>query len=80
MIERLEGSIFVMVSIGVSVAMFGEFDVKALLVRSDVVMYCVKWDGRNCVRVWEDYFEWWRIQVCEILELVEVDELIVLVD
>ena len=64
-IKRPEGSIFVTASIGVSAAMAGELDAKALLARSDAAMYRAKRDGRNCVRVWEDYPEWRRSQARE---------------
>ena len=64
-IKRPEGSIFVTASIGVSAAMPGELDAKALLARSDAAMYRAKRDGRNCVRVWEDYPEWRRSQARE---------------
>ncbi len=64
-IQRAEGSIFVTASIGVSGAMPGELDAKALLSRADAAMYRAKRDGRNCVRVWEDYPEWRRSQVRE---------------
>ena len=61
-IKRPEGSIFVTASIGVSAALSGELDAKALLARADAAMYRAKRDGRNCVRVWEDYPEWQRSQ------------------
>ena len=64
-IERPEGSIFVTASIGVSAATPGELDAKALLARADAAMYRAKRDGRNCVRVWEDYPEWRRSQTRE---------------
>lgn len=64
-IERPEGSIFVTASVGVSVAKQGELDPQALLSRADAAMYRAKRDGRNCVRIWEDYPEWRRSQVRE---------------
>ena len=64
-IQRAEGSIFVTASIGVSGAIPGELDAKVLLSRADAAMYRAKRDGRNCVRVWEDYPEWRRSQARE---------------
>ena len=64
-IKRPERSIFLTASIGVSAAMPGEIDAKALLSRADAAMYKAKRDGRNCVRVWEDYPEWRRAKVRE---------------
>ena len=64
-IQRPEGSIFVTASIGVSGATPGELDAQALLSRADTAMYRAKRDGRNCVRVWEDYPEWRRSQMRE---------------
>ena len=61
-IQRPEGSVFVTASLGVSAAMPGELDAKALLARADAAMYRAKRDGRNAVRVWEDYPEWRRSQ------------------
>lgn len=52
-------------SIGVSAVVPGELDAKALLARADAAMYRAKRDGRNCVRVWEDYPEWRRTQARE---------------
>ena len=71
-IERPEGSIFVTASIGVSAATSGELDAKALLARADAAMYRAKRDGRNCVRVWEDYPEWRRSQARETPAQAEV--------
>ena len=73
-IERPEGSIFVTASIGVSAATPGELDAKALLARADAAMYRAKRDGRNCVRVWEDYPEWRRSQAREAPSPTEVPE------
>lgn len=64
-IKRPEGSVFVTASLGVSAAMPGELDAKALLSRADAAMYRAKRDGRNTVRVWEDYPEWRRSQARE---------------
>ena len=64
-IKRPEGSVFVTASLGVSTALPGELDAKALLSRADAAMYRAKRDGRNSVRVWEDYPEWRRSQVRE---------------
>ena len=61
-IKRPDESVFVTASIGVSTAIPGELDPKALLARADAAMYRAKRDGRNCVRVWEDYPEWRREQ------------------
>ena len=61
-IKRPEGSVFVTASLGVSMATPGELDAKALLARADAAMYRAKRDGRNSVRVWEDYPEWRRSQ------------------
>lgn len=71
-IERSEGSSFVTASIGVSAATPGELDAKALLARADAAMYRAKRDGRNCVRVWEDYPEWRRSQARETPTQAEV--------
>ena len=64
-IKRPEGSVFVTASLGVSTATPGELDAKALLARADAAMYRAKRDGRNSVRVWEDYPEWRRSQARE---------------
>ena len=72
-IKRPEGSIFVTASIGVSAAMAGELDSKALLARADAAMYRAKRDGRNCVRVWEDYPEWRRSQARETPETADTE-------
>ena len=79
-IERPEGSIFVTASIGVSAVMTVELYAKALLARADAAMYRAKRDGRNCVRVWEDYPEWRRTQARETPGPAEVHEPIAPVD
>ena len=73
-IERPEGSIFETASNGVSAATPGELDAKALLARADAAMYRAKRDGRNCVRVWEDYPEWRRSQARETPGQAEVTQ------
>lgn len=73
-IKRPEGSVFVTASLGVSTALPGELDAKALLSRADAAMYRAKRDGRNSVRVWEDYPEWRRSQAREESPTAEVVE------
>ena len=72
-IKRPEGAVFVTASVGVSTATSGELDANALLARADAAMYRSKRDGRNCVRVWEDYPEWRRSQIREAPSTVETE-------
>jgi diguanylate cyclase (GGDEF)-like protein len=46
-----EHSIRCTASFGVSSAMPGESDAKALIARADAALYRAKEDGRNCVRI-----------------------------